>query len=1777
MRWMKGLSSFQGGFIAALLALTGALISPVPAAAASLVCEDGAQDVDSSMQSISKRVDPYRTIYGTRTRSTTLSCADGRMTFRLSYAEWWPDTQQESIRIEESGTCTGACSGRKGMWDYQIKLANNKFTLTATGNPSVSINAVEPNKKPTSTSLNITTYKNETSSWRAPSVNDPDDSSHTFTILSQSDKGTAQLNSAKTQIRFQPKAGFSGQTSFTYRATDPHGAYVNGTAYVTVNNRAPTATALSMQVYKNEESDWAVPSVTDPDDTQHSFQITAQSTNGTALVSPDGREVRFTPHLGFAGDASFGYRAVDPDGASVVGTASIKVINRPPTATSLVIQTRENTPSGWFAPPVTDPDDAVHQITILQQSPDGHAEVSEDGRRVRFTPNAGFYGDTTFRYRATDAHDASVDGTATVTVEYVNKAPTETTLSITTREGVASGWVAPTVTDVDDTVWTVAIVEQSPNGQATAMNSRVQFVPAPGFYGDTSFVYRVTDSAGNSLDGTAHVAVVYVNKPPTKAALQITTNKGQTSSWVTPTVTDIDDSAHTFEIAEQSADGTAELNADRTAIRFIPNSDFFGTTTFRFVTIDPSGNRHTDTAFVDVINRAPTATSLHIDTNKNEASKYVKPSVTDPDDTVHYVTILEQSENGVAEVADHAVRFVPEQGFFGDTGFTYQVMDPAGNVLQGTATVSVRNQAPTHTEVTIKALEGQPSLVTTPTTEDVDDDRHELEIIEGPKHGTLAVINGGFQYTPKANYHGADAFRYRAVDREGLSVEGIGDVVVHPFAFDVEDAAGTWTASRMLSTKTFELKQLRGDACDFIAPGTEVTQGAQPVCAVEWTADVGDLTSKATSPTTLSGQLVAPTGRHAISYKVTGYHPRAGLPFEYEGQAMLTVVDPEFVFAIDGVKDQVFRVIDKVNVGITQVEGERCYLTTDIAIAKAAGADRAPLYGCYVEWTDIPDGLAADERSRLPALTGAITAAGEERVAATVSMFTAGGDQVQVAEVSLDFDVVNPPAPELVFSGGDTTEDGTYLVSPAGGNVTYVRASAPAGTLRLTVHGTGSEEPIVEEGGGWGFSRAPSLTERVSITPGALWSHRTVRATAEYVDMPDLRTTASINIMHAPDSSIRISAEAPRKAINTEAIPVEVSIGTRRGATTTFDPETMGTWTTWIEKRTRDGERSVVTDEREVSDGVELFEIDPDSVDSVTYVAFAKSTSPDGSYTKVIESFPMYVTVLQGMAIESEVNSRRYRGIAPFTTVFTLSLDRTASEALGQVEWQVSPATAGAFETVASGDRLTRLIYTFQRGEYDVRAKITNRHTGAVGYSETVAVHAFVRPELTVTGAREAFIGTNLELQAETTFEGAPTDAVVEWLEGDQVVGEGKTFVVSRESDGVVNITVRARMQDAPADERYAWVDARYPVRFRQPAAPYVRIDGPTYTEVGTTYTFKALTQLPYRNMSEEDNRIMGEWTLPNGTTVQGDTLEFSPTDEMAEEGRVELSYRVWIEGLESLDRTDKHRASVRKYVWPEFALSTEQRMALAPSTVKMRIETPGFYGRLDGPEYEWNFPAGAVVQSVYGDVASIEILEPGEYEVSARITDSRGNSAVVSAPISVGQADPWSVDLEFTYSNKAQREPVDVAARPSASGGHPHDWPVSYRYFLNGELYSEGKSYSKFAGLTAGRYLVRFEMDTKHGKTAFIEKTVEVAANQPPSCEIKSTYRTFGPSYLFEADCTDVDGRIVGYRWVINGEVAGLTGYRIGVPVKEGEKINVEVTATDDSGGTATVKTVVQ
>jgi hypothetical protein len=52
------------------------------------------------------------------------------------------------------------------------------------------------------------------------------------------------------------------------------------------------------------------------------------------------------------------------------------------------------------------------------------------------------------------------------------------------------------------------------------------------------------------------------------------------------------------------------------------------------------------------------------------------------------------------------------------------------------------------------------------------------EVLTGPEHGTLTLnADGGFTYTPEANYHGGDSFTYKAISN-GEEMIAVGPIVV---------------------------------------------------------------------------------------------------------------------------------------------------------------------------------------------------------------------------------------------------------------------------------------------------------------------------------------------------------------------------------------------------------------------------------------------------------------------------------------------------------------------------------------------------------------------------------------------------------------------------------------------------------------------------------------------------------------------------------------------------------------------------------------------------------------------------------------------------------------------------------------------------------------------------------------------------------------------------------------------------------------------------------------
>jgi hypothetical protein len=91
------------------------------------------------------------------------------------------------------------------------------------------------------------------------------------------------------------------------------------------------------------------------------------------------------------------------------------------------------------------------------------------------------------------------------------------------------------------------------------------------------------------------------------------------------------------------------------------------------------------------------------------------------------------------------------------------------------------NLEPTETSAQITTTEDTASAPVTPKVVDPNpDDKFTFEIVGAPNNGSAAVVAGQLVYTPDPDFNGNDSFVYRAIDRGGLSVDGIAKVTVTP-------------------------------------------------------------------------------------------------------------------------------------------------------------------------------------------------------------------------------------------------------------------------------------------------------------------------------------------------------------------------------------------------------------------------------------------------------------------------------------------------------------------------------------------------------------------------------------------------------------------------------------------------------------------------------------------------------------------------------------------------------------------------------------------------------------------------------------------------------------------------------------------------------------------------------------------------------------------------------------------------------------------------------------
>ncbi|MFM9919242.1 Ig-like domain-containing protein [Lacisediminihabitans sp. H27-G8] len=594
----------------------------------------------------------------------------------------------------------------------------------------------------------------------------------TVVAVANGTHGTVALNSGNP--RFTPTAGYSGPASYQYTATDASGKTASATVTVTVR---PVAVDDSATTGANTAVDIAATDLVG-NDLGSGLQVTAVSAPTHGTVSFASGTATFVPAAGFSGSASFAYTATDSSGSTAVATVTVTVL---PVAAADTATTTANTPVTSSA---LVGNDAGSGLTVTAVGSATNGTVVLNAGNPIFTPAAGFSGQASYAYTATDAAGKTTSATVTVTV-----LPVAAPDAVSTNANIPVTLATLTANDAGS-VLTVTAVGSATNGTVVLNAGSPIFTPASNFSGAAGFSYTAIDASGATVSSTVAITV-----RPTAAADSVTTtaNTAVTASGASLLGNDAG-SGLTVTAVGSPSHGTVALNAGNPV--FTPAAGFSGPASYLYTVTDASGATTTATVTVTV---TPTATADAASTTANTAVIVAGSAITANDaGTGLTVTGVANPTNGTVALGGGSPVFTPAAGFSGTASFDYTVTDVSGSTTGSTVTVTVR---PTATADSASTAAN--TTVTIPgATLAGNDSGSALTVtaVSGATHGTVGLNAGNAVYTPANNYSGPAAFTYTVTDASGRTATATVSITVTPSS--VGDSAATGVDVPLVITGT---------------------------------------------------------------------------------------------------------------------------------------------------------------------------------------------------------------------------------------------------------------------------------------------------------------------------------------------------------------------------------------------------------------------------------------------------------------------------------------------------------------------------------------------------------------------------------------------------------------------------------------------------------------------------------------------------------------------------------------------------------------------------------------------------------------------------------------------------------------------------------------------------------------------------------------------------------------------------------------------------------------
>gem|GEM_PF-3421131 len=277
--------------------------------------------------------------------------------------------------------------------------------------------------------------------------------------------------------------------------------------------------------------------------------------------------------------------------------------NPPPVAANDVVTTDEDVPI-LIDVLANDTGASRNTLSITAVGAATHGSVAIESGKVRYTPNANFFGTDSFNYDISDGFGGVSSAQVNITVASVNDDPVaHDDTAVTFRNTPVTIDVLANDTDVDGGSLAVTAANGAAHGTLAIVENKVVYTPNADFAGEDAFVYSIVDGQGGGAAANVTVTIRVSNRVPVITPVgDRTVEEGQTVDLVVA-ATDPDGDALTFSLVGGPAGATIDPTTG--AFTWTPADDTPAPVGFTVRATDVLGDFSETSFAIGVVNAPP--------------------------------------------------------------------------------------------------------------------------------------------------------------------------------------------------------------------------------------------------------------------------------------------------------------------------------------------------------------------------------------------------------------------------------------------------------------------------------------------------------------------------------------------------------------------------------------------------------------------------------------------------------------------------------------------------------------------------------------------------------------------------------------------------------------------------------------------------------------------------------------------------------------------------------------------------------------------------------------------------------------------------------------------------------------------------------------------------------------------------------------------------------------------------------------------------------------------